>query len=136
YDQNPVHFDRHALGQRGDADGGAGRVGLFEVTAHDLVDGGEVVQVGQVDVQLDDVLQLATSRFGYQRQVVEHAADLGFEAFNHFHGFRVQRDLARQVHGVADLDGLGVRADRRGRVLAGNDLLVHECLHWMFSSSV
>src|SRR5690606_3772890 len=44
-DQGAVHFDRHALGQRGHADGGAGGIGLFEVASHDLVDLGEVVQV-------------------------------------------------------------------------------------------
>src|SRR5690606_16825395 len=134
-DQDTVHFHRHALGQGGHADGGAGRVGLLEVTTHDLVDLGEVVQVGQEDVQLDDVLQLAAGGFGHQCQVVEYPADLGFEALDHFHGLRVQRDLSGQIHGIADLDRLGVGADRGGSVFAGDDLLVHECLHWFSSSS-
>src|SRR5690606_4916963 len=97
YDQDAIHFYRHALGQGGHADGGAGGVGLLEVAAHDLVDLGKVVQVGEEDVQLDDVLQLAARGFGHQRQVVEYPAYLGFKAFDHFHGRRVQWNLAGQV---------------------------------------
>ncbi|MNT98049.1 hypothetical protein D3C72_2405430 [compost metagenome] len=51
---------------------------------------------------------------------------LGFEAFNQFHGFRVQRDLAGQVDGVAGLDGLGVSADGGGGLVAADDGLAHE----------
>src|SRR5690606_34161381 len=109
----------------------SGGIGLFEVASHDLVDLGEVVQVGEEDVQLDDVLQLATSGFGHQGQIVEHAAYLGFKALDHFHGLGIQRDLAGQVHSVTHLDGLRVGTDRGRGVFTGDDLLVHEGLHWV-----
>src|SRR5690606_9616581 len=89
------------------------------------------VQVGEEDVQLDDVLQLATSGFGHQGQIVEHAAYLGFKALDHFHGLGIQRDLAGQVHSVTHLDGLRVGTDCGRGVFTGDDLLVHEGLHWV-----
>src|SRR5690606_41425707 len=110
-----------ALGQPGHLDGGASAIGLVEVASHDLVDSGEVVQVGEEHVQLDDVLQLATSGFGPQGQVVEHAAYQGFKGLDHFHGLGIQRDLAGQVHSVTHLDGLRVGTDRGRGVFTGDD---------------
>ena len=62
----------------------------FEVLAHDLVDLGEVAQVGEEDVQLDDVLERTASGFGHGLEVFEDLYGLCFEAFNQFHGFWVQ----------------------------------------------
>src|SRR5690606_28876587 len=79
-----------------------------------FVDGGEVAQVGQEDVELDDILQRAAGRFGHGLEVLEHLYGLRFETFHQLHALRVQRDLPGQVDGVADLDGLRIGADGGG----------------------
>src|SRR5450830_568185 len=125
-DQDRVHLDLRAAWQGGNADGGAGRVWLLEVLAHDLVDLGEVAQVGEEDVQLDDVLERTASRFGHGLQVFEDLYGLGFEAVHQFHGFRVEGNLAGHVDGVASLDRLGVGADGGWGFVAADNGLAHE----------
>src|SRR5450830_1726803 len=115
-----------AAWQGGNADGGTGRVRLLEVLAHDLVDLGEVAQVGEEDVQLDDVLERTAGGFGHGLQVFEDLYGLGFEAFHQFHGFRVQGNLAGHVDGVPGLDRLGVGADGGRCLVAADNGLAHE----------
>ena len=109
--QNSVHLYLRTLWQGGNTDGGAGRVRLFEVCAHDLVDLGEMAQVSQEDVQLDDVLERTTSGFSYRLQVFEYLNGLGFKTFNQFHGFWVQRDLTGHVDSIASFDRLRISTD-------------------------
>src|SRR5450830_1199338 len=125
-DQDRVHLDLRAAWQGGNTNGGAGRVWLLEVLAHDLVDLGEVAQVGEEDVQLDDVLERTASRFGHGLQVFEDLYGLGFEAVHQFHGFRVEGNLAGHVDGVASLDRLGVGADGGWGFVAADNGLAHE----------
>mgnify|MGYP000387922317 CR=1 FL=1 len=44
--------------------------------------------------------------FGHRLQIVENANDLRVDAVYHLHGGRIEADLPRQIHGVADPDGL------------------------------
>jgi hypothetical protein len=94
---------------------------LAEVLAHDFVKGGEVGQVGQVGIELDDLVQAATGGFAHGFQVLEYLMGFSGKAtFHHGHAGRVQRDLAGQVNGVASLHGLGVSTDG-GRGMFGMD---------------
>ena len=99
---------------------------MFEVSAHDLVDLGEVAQVSQEDVQLDDILERTACCFGHRLQVFKHLDGLGFEAFNQFHGFWVQRDLTGHVDGIASFDRLGISTDGRRCLVAGDNSLGHD----------
>ena len=77
-------------------------------------------QVGEEDVQLGDVVQVAAGSLDHRLEVLEHLDGLLLEAFHQFHGLRVQRDLPGHVDGIAGLDGLGVGADG-GRGVVGVD---------------
>ena len=61
-----VHFHRRALGQGGDADGGARRVGLAEILRHHLVHQREVPEVGEIHVELHHVRQTPAGCPGYR----------------------------------------------------------------------
>ena len=123
--QNSVHFYLRALWQCSNANGGAGRIGLFEVGAHDLVDLGEVAQVSQEDVQLDDVLERTACGFSDRLQVFENLDGLGFKALNQFHGFWVQRDLTGHVDSIASFDRLRISTDCSRCLVAGDNSLGH-----------
>src|SRR3990167_8754238 len=127
-DQNRVHFHRGSAGQGGNADGGASRGWLPEVTAHDLIDLGEVAEVGEENVQFDDVFEAATGRFGHRLEVLEHLYGLGFKAFDQLHGGGVEGDLPGHVDGVAGFDRLRVSADGGRGFVAADNGLVHGVL--------
>ena len=97
-DQDSVHFHHRSARQRGHADRSAGRIGLREIFGHHLVDRLEVAEVGQVDVELHRVRQVATGGFRDGLQVVEHTPHVHFDFAGHdFHGFRIKRNLTREV---------------------------------------
>lgn len=104
---------------------------MLEIAAHDFVDLGEMREVGEEDIQLDDVLERATGCFGHGLQVFEYLYGLCFEALHQFHGLRVQWDLPGHVHGIAGLDRLGIGADSRWGLVAGDHALAHgnSCLY-------
>jgi hypothetical protein len=54
-DQDGIHLHIGTSRQRGDANGGACRVGLRKIFGHDFVDAGKMIQIGQENIQLDDV---------------------------------------------------------------------------------
>ena len=60
--QYALHFDPRAARQRGDADRGARRIGLAEIRRHDLVDLGEMRQIGQKHAQLDHAARASRRR--------------------------------------------------------------------------
>ena len=101
------------------------RIRLLEVTAHYLVDGREVTQISEEDVELDDILQRTASGFGHGLEVLENLHGLGFEALDQFHCLGIQRNLAGQVNGIAGLDRLGVGADGSGGLVGVDDGLAH-----------
>src|SRR5690606_20295307 len=53
--QDRVHFDSGTPRQGGHADGGAGRVGLGEIFRHYFVHQREMGEIGQENVEFDDV---------------------------------------------------------------------------------
>ncbi len=91
--QDAIGLDQRVARQAGDADGRAGRIGLAEVLGHDLVELGEVTEIGKVDIQLDHVGQAAAGGLGDRLEVLEYAVNLGLDALDHLHGGRVQADL-------------------------------------------
>ena len=109
----------------GNTNGSTSRVWLLEVFAHDFVDLGEMAQVSQEDVQLDDVLERTACRFSYRLQVFEYLNGLGFKAFNQFHGFWVQGDLTGHVDSIASFDRLRISTDSSRCLIAGDNSLGH-----------
>ncbi len=83
-------------------------------------------EIGQEDIQFDDIPKAASGGLGHGFEVVEHAADLHVHAaFDQRHGGGVQRNLAGQINRVADFYGLGVGADRFGSLVSLNNLFCH-----------
>lgn len=120
--QHGFGFDLHAFGQGGDTDGGAGGEGFLDELRHDLVEDGEVGEVGQVGVEFDDVAQRAACGFGNGLQVFKDLAGFGAEVAvaDNGHGSGIERDLTAHVNGVARAYGLAVCADG-GRGFVGVD---------------
>ena len=113
--QNGFGFHQCAAWQRCHANGGASRVGDSEVLLHHGVEGGEVGQIGEVGVELNDVVQAAACGFTHGTQVFEHLVGLGFKVVAHqLHGIGHEGDLPAEIHGVACVDGLAVCADGGG----------------------
>ena len=92
--QNGFGFHQCAAWQRCHANGGASRVGDSEVLLHHGVEGGEVGQIGEVGVELNDVVQAAACGFTHGTQVFEHLVGLGFKV------------VAHQLHGIGH-EGVG-----------------------------
>lgn len=87
----------------------------MEIACHDMVHQREVAKVGEKHIQLHDIGKAAARRLGDGPEVVEHAPDLRLHiALHQIHRLRDQRDLPRQVNGIACLDGLGISADGLG----------------------
>src|SRR5258706_15446251 len=53
--EDRVRLDQCAARKRRDADHCARRIRLVEVSGHDLVDAGEMRQIGQIDAELDRI---------------------------------------------------------------------------------
>src|SRR5690606_28208583 len=96
-----------------------------------------VGQVRHVDIQFDDVLELATGRFAHSFQVLEHLTGLGGKvARHHFHGFRVPRNMARQIHGGSGFDSLGGGTNRlRGVFGLDNRFVGHDLQFPLFQDA-
>ena len=111
------HFHIGALGEGGDADEGAGGEGLGEEGFHDFVDFGEGGDVGEVDVEFDEVAGLDALFGGDGEEVAEGAADSGFApAADDVSGFGVQGDLSgEEAESSGAADGF-VRSDGGGEV--------------------
>lgn len=67
---NALNLDVCAEGQLLDADAGAGRLLVGQVGDVDLVDGAKVGHVGEVNVELDDVVQVAAGGLEDSLEVV------------------------------------------------------------------
>ena len=92
---------------------------------HDLVDLGEVGQIGEINIELDGVVEAVAGGLGDLTQVEEHLVDLRLDALDQHHGRGVESDLAGQVNGVADFHALGIGADGGGGIGGGEDLFGH-----------
>ena len=112
--------------QGGHAEGGPGREGLTgEVAGVDLVDGGEVGDVGEQDRGLDDVVVPEPGLGQDGAHVLEDLLGLGLDvALDERAGGRVERHLAGDEDERAGLltggDALGVGADGGGGVGRGD----------------
>ena len=87
----------------------------MEIGGHDLVDLGEVHQVGQEHGQLDGIGERAAGGQRDRGDVVEHAANLGLDvAGDQLAGDWIERDLAGNIDRVAGAYRLRIGADRLG----------------------
>ncbi len=67
----------------------------------------KVAEIGEIDAELDDVCQRAAGRLGDGPEVFEDPLDLPLDRPVHqLHGGGIQRDLAREVDGLAGLNRL------------------------------
>ncbi len=111
---NSYRFDLYFCpqGQGGHLHGRAGRGGLGEVLLEDLVEDGEVTQVGEVDGELDNVVQVTAAGCEDARQVMQYLLDLLLEgAVNQLAAGRVERDLPGGEYQLPAADPLAVRTD-------------------------
>ena len=109
----------NTLGQGRHLNGSPGGIRLGKVLRHDGVHRCELTEIGQENAQFDGRLQRRACRFGHGGQIAEDLLGLGLKVLaDHLHGRRVERNLARDIEGIAGLDGLRVRADGR-RCLIG-----------------
>ena len=96
-------------------------VGLVEALGHDLVDEREVGQIGEEDVQLDDLGERAAGGLADRLEIVEHLDDLRAHVLaDELHRAGHERNGAGEIDGAAGLDGLRVGADGV-RCLVGAD---------------
>ena len=124
--ENRVHFHGHAQRKRGHADGGASREGLIEVTRHDFIDVRAVGEIRQVDGELRDIRQRASSRLRDCLEVFENALDLLLDRpIHNLHRGGVERNLAREVNGLAGLNRLRIAPNRLWRGIRLNTSSSH-----------
>lgn len=122
---NDLDLDQTASRKGGNLEGAArGERGL-ELGGVDLVHGGEVGDVGQVDRGLDDIGKGSAGSGQQGLNVGEGLLGLGLDALGHLAGRGIDAQLAGQEHHVAGLDTGGIRADGCGCVIGRHDGLAH-----------
>src|SRR5882672_939848 len=123
--EDRIRLDQRAARESRDADCGARRIRLREISSHDLVDAGEMRQVGQIDGELDRIGERSTAGLGDGLQVAENAMDLVLDSIDELPGCRVESDLAGEIERVARTHGLGIGADRSRGIRSGNSRSCH-----------
>src|SRR5690606_9879302 len=132
-DQYRLDLELGALGQAGHAHGGARRERLRDDLGHDGVGRRELVEVGQEQSQLDDVVEGAARLFDDGLHVGESLAHLGVEVLrDQVAGAGFEADLSGQVDRLAAGDSyrLRVRADGGRGGVGMDDLLAHGPYPW------
>ena len=121
-----VDLDERVEGQGLHREGGArGRV-RRESCAVDLVHCFKVVHVGEEDGRLDNLGEVGAGLLENRPHVLHHLLGLCLDGVARELALaRDQADLAGHVKGVAGLDRLRVRPERRGGLVGGDDLLAH-----------
>src|SRR5690606_21342730 len=105
--------DAGAARQRGDLDGGAGRLVGAEALLVDGVELGEVAEVGDEDGRLHHPVEARSGLGEDGGEVVEDLLGLRLDALGQV-ALEVERDLARGEEEAVDLDGVDVGADGGG----------------------
>src|SRR6185503_9571643 len=124
--ENAVDLDGRAARQLRDADRHARRIRLLAEFRHDLVDDGEVGEVGEIDRDAHGVRERAAGRLGDCREVLEYLPRLHADvALDELFRLRIERDLPRQIDRAAGANRLAVRPDRGGRPRRVNRFLRH-----------
>ena len=84
------------------------------------------------------MLQVATAGLTDGGKVFENLRNLATDvALYHLHGFRHEWNLSRKVHGIVDLDGLGIGADGlRGLVGMDYSFICHGMLDQFFQDCI
>lgn len=110
-----VYFYFGVFGQSGYVDGCMGWVGFLEVFFYDFVDLIEMIQVGEKDVQFDDVVQGVVGGVIDCVEIIEDMLYLSvYVVVDQFYGGWVQWDLVGKINGGVGFDGLGVWIDGGG----------------------
>ncbi len=114
--RDAVDLEERALREAGDLDAGAGRRGVAgEEAAVDLIDGGELAHVDDVDVALQDLVEGASRCLEDGLEVLERALSLSRGVVSDdLAGGGVHGDLPRAVDESGAFDALAVGADGCG----------------------
>ena len=108
------NLDEHAHGEALHGEGGAGGAVGVVILGVDLVHGLEILHVSQQAGALHHILEGVAGLVEDGLDVLHHLLGLGGNAFGHRLGGGVDGNLARNVEGVAGLNGLAVGSDSRG----------------------
>jgi trans-2,3-dihydro-3-hydroxyanthranilate isomerase len=121
-----VHLDRRAQRQCGDADRGAGRVGLGEVLAVRLAHHPEIGDVCQVDADAEHVCERLSGGFQSRRDVVQDLVSLANDvAVDQQAGGRVLGHLPAEEQQPRAAYTDRERADRRREPVRGHRIACH-----------
>ncbi len=113
---------RTSLGRRATSTVERGGAALWEEALVDIVHGGELVHVLEIDPGAHDLVQAAARRLQDRFQVGEHLLGLlGHSALDDLLGRRVQRNLPADKDEAVGPDGLRIGADGLRGIVRGDD---------------
>ena len=95
--EDRIRLDQRAARKRRDTDRGARRIRLVEIAGHDLVDAGEMREIGQIDGELHRIGERSARRLGDRLEISKDAIDLALDSVDKLPGLRVQADLSGVV---------------------------------------
>src|SRR5690554_117174 len=111
-DHHAVCFNLSAFRQLINTDTRTRGVRLIEVFRHYLINNRKISQIGQINIQFDDIRQTAVGSFAYRAQVFEYLMRFHSKiTIHHRHGNGIKRNLTRQIYSVIDLYSLGISPD-------------------------
>ena len=120
-----LDLDQTASRKGGNLESAARGERSLELGGVNLVHGGKVGDVGQVDRGLDDIGKRGAGSGQQSLDVGEGLLGLGLDTLGQLAGRGIDAQLAGQKHHVASLDTGGIRADGCGCVIGRHDGLAH-----------
>lgn len=95
--------------------------------AHDFIDQGKVAEIGQKDIELNNIAQIAAGGLTDGTEIFKYLINLRADiTIDQGHGLWIQRNLPRQIDGIVDLNGLHVGPyGSRGAICMNNGFIGH-----------